>query len=243
VAFPWILYAGSASEALPVFAALKYRRTLPPARRWIVVWSLVLLSTSALLLFFALQRRNNHWVLFVSTPCRVAAILMALSCWHVDAIPRLVLRYAIIPFVLIWCLLVFKVESFDQFSLVAGPFRSLLLLTASVGTLLILVRHEEGNLLRNDWFWICAGLSLSYGTDVALEPISRLLVGTHASMVSSAYQIKMLIDIVVSLIIARGMLCPIPPRSSGGPSSPVSSPSRSSWPRSASPSSSTSAGM
>jgi hypothetical protein len=208
-----------------------------------VVWSLVLLSTSALQLVFAMRHRNNHWIGPVSNPLRVAAILMALSYWHTDAIPRLVLRFAIIPFVVIWCLLVFKVESFDQFSLVAVPFRSLLLLTASVGTLLILVRHEEGNLLRNDWFWICAGLALSYGTDAALEPISRLLVGTHASMVSSAYQLKMLIDIAVSLIITRGMLCPIPPRSSGGPSSPVSLPSRSSLSRSAPPSSSTSAVM
>ena len=207
------------------------------------MWSLILLSTSTLMLILSLHHRNNHWVTLVSNPLRVAAILMALSCWHPEAIPRLVLRYSILPFVLIWCLLVFKVESFDQFSLVAVPFRSLLLLTASLGTLLLLVRREEGNLLRNDWFWICAGLSLSYGTDVALEPLSRLLVGTHLGMLTSAWQLKMLIDVVVSLIIARGMLCPILPRSSGGPSSPVSSPSRSSSLRSASPSSSTSVGM
>jgi hypothetical protein len=243
LAIPWIMYAGAASEALPPLAGLKYGRALPLARRWIVAWSLILVATSSLMLIFAMQRRNNHWVTLVSNPFRVAAILMALSYWHSDAIPRLVLRYAIIPFVIIWCLLVFTVESFDQFNLVAAPFRSLLLLSASLGTLLILIRHEEGNLLRNDWFWICGGLSLSYGTDVALEPVSRRLVGNHAAMVVSAYQIKMLIDIVVSLIIARGMLCPIPPRSSGGPSLPVSSPSRSSFSRSASPSSSTSGAM
>jgi hypothetical protein len=243
LAYPWLFFVGAASEALPPLAGLKFGRALPPARRWIVVWSLILVSTSTLMLILSLQHRNNHWVSFVSNPFRVAAILMALSCWHSDAIPRLVLRLAIIPFVIIWCLLVFKVESFDQFSLVTGPFRSLLLLAASLGTLLILVRHEEGNLFRNDWFWICGGLSLSYGTDVALEPLSRLLVGTQVGMLTSAWQLKMLIDIVVSLIIARGMLCPILPRSSGGPSSPVSSPSRSSFSRSASPSSSISGGM
>jgi hypothetical protein len=243
VAIASIFYAGAASEVLPAIAGLKYGRALPSARRWIVVWSLILVASSTLMLIFAMQRRNNHWVSFVSNPFRVAAILMALSCWHSDAIPRLVLRYSIIPFVVIWCLLVFKVESFDQFSLLTGPFRSLLLLTASLGTLLLLVRHEEDNLLRKDWFWICGGLSLSYGTDVALEPLSRRLVESHAAMVVSAYQIKMLIDIVVSLIITRGMLCPIPPRSSGGPLSPVSSPSRSSFSRSAPPSSSTSAVM
>jgi hypothetical protein len=237
------MYVGAASEALPPLAGVKYGRALPSARRWIVVWSMILVTTSTIMLIFAMQRRNNHWVLFVSNPLRVAAILMALSYWHSDAIPRLVLRYAIIPFVIIWCLLVFEVESFDQYSLVTAPFRSLLLLTASLGTLLLLVRHEEGNLFRNDWFWICTGLSLSYGTDVALDPLSRLLVGTHLGMLTSAWQLKMLIDIVVSLIIARGMLCPIPPRNSGGPSSPVSSPSRSSFSRSASPSSSISAVM
>jgi len=243
LAYPWLFWVGAGSEALPPLAALRYGRALPPARRWIVAWSLTLVSTSTLMLILSLQHRNNHWVSFVSNPFRVAAILMALSCWHAEAIPRLVLRYAIIPFLIIWCVLVLKVESFDQFSLVTGPFRSLLLLTASLGTLLILLRREEGNLLQNDWFWICGGLSLSYGTDVALEPISRLLVGTQVGMLTSAWQLKMVIDIVVSLVIARGMLCPIPPRSSGGSSSPASLPSRSSWPRSAPPSSSTSAAM
>lgn len=243
MAYPWLFWAGASSEALPPIAGLKYGRALPPARRWIVVWSIVLVATSALLLVLSLHHRNNHWVSFVSNPLRVAAVLMALSYWHADAIPRLALRYAIIPFTLIWCLLVVRVERFDQFSLVTAPFRSLLLLAASLGTLLLLLRHEEGSLLRKDWFWICSGLSLSYGTDVVLEPLSRRLLADHPGMVISAYQIKMVIDIVVSLVIVRGMLCPILPHSSGGSLSPASSPSPSSWPRSAPPSSSTSAVM
>jgi len=220
--------AAIASQVLPPLAALRYGRRLPSARRWIFLWAVLLLAYD--LTQVALLRRGQHnlWLRYPFGPIEAGVVLVALSLWHGDSVARLALRVAVPVFTLIWILLVAFVERTDTFGLVTGPLQALVLLVASLGTLLFRVRTQEGRLSQEDWFWVCTGLSLWYGTSAALEPLSRLLVAEHPSVVSSAYQVKAVVDILASLIIARGMLCPIPPRPSGGSSSPESSRLRSS---------------
>jgi hypothetical protein len=223
VAISPVFYAGAASQAIPPLAALRYGRRLPAPRRWIVGWALLLLGNDLTQLAFALSGRHNLWLRYLVGPVETGVVLIALSLWHGDSVARLALRVAVPVFTLIWILLVALVERTDTFGLVTGPLQALVLLVASLGTLLLRVRTQEGRLSREDWFWVCTGLSLWYGTAAALEPLSRLLVAEHPSVVSSAYQVKAVVDILASLIITRGMLCPIPPRPSGGSSSPASS--------------------
>lgn len=226
MAIPWVSYAATASQALPPVAALGYGRRLPLARRWVAAWALLLVVNDLTQLAFALSGRHNLGIRYLVGPVETGVVLIALSLWHGDSVARLALRVAVPVFTLIWILLVAFVERTDTFGLVTGPLQALVLLVASLGTLLLRVRTQEGGLSQEDWFWVCAGLSLWYGTSAALEPLSRLLVAEHPSVVSSAYQVKAVVDILASLIIARGMLCPIPPRPSGGSSSPAFSPSR-----------------
>ena len=220
------MHAATASQAIPPLGALRFGRRLPAARRWVVGWALVLLGNDLTQLAFAQSGRHNLGIRYLVGPVETGVVLIALSLWHGDSVARLALRVAVPVFTLIWFLLVAFVERTDTFGLVTGPLQALVLLVASLGTLLLRVRSQEGGLLQEDWFWVCAGLSLWYGTSAALEPLSRLLVAEHPSVVSSAYQVKAVVDILASLIIARGMLCPIPPRPSGGSSSPAFSPSR-----------------
>lgn len=235
MAIPPVFYASWASQALPAIAALRHRRSLPLARRWIVAWSLAGLAFDAVGLYFALRRQNNHWLSYISAPTMAVTVLMALSCLQPGLLGRRLLRLIAVSFVGAVIVLVLFVESVSTFSLLRGPIESLLIVAASLGTLLVLIRQEQGSLLQRDWFWICTGLALRYGGAVALDPLARLLIGDSQQVVLSALKVKAVVDMAAYLLIARGVWCPVLPQPSSGPSSPVSLPSRLSSPPSAQP--------
>ena len=232
---PPIFFVSSASQALPALAALRHGRTLPPARRWIVAWGLAGLLIDGVQLFLGRRGQNNHWLSYIGAPVLAFAALMALSSWHQSPALRRMLRGAGYLFVLAVVGLVAFVERVSTFSLLRGPIESLLIVAASLGTLLLLVRQEQGSLLQRDWFWICSGLALRYGAAVALDPLARLLIGDSQQVVLSALKVKAVVDLAAYLLIARGVWCPVLPQPSSGPSSPVSLPSRLSSPPSAQP--------
>lgn len=228
MAIPWVFYAAAASQALPAIAALRHGRNLPVARRWIVVLGLAGLIVDGVGLYYALRRQNNHWLSYLAAPVLAFTALMALSCWQQSRAVGRLLRGAAILFVAAVVVLVAFVESVRTFSLLRGPIESLLLVSASLGTLLLLARQEQGSLIQRDWFWICSGLALRYGAAVALDPLARLLIGDSRTVVLSALKIKAVVDMTAYLLIARGVWCPVLPQPSSGPLSPVSSRSSSS---------------
>jgi hypothetical protein len=196
----------------------------------------VVLSQDGIDLLYSIRGKENLWLGNIIGPIELATVLLALAWWHPKGLRRTTLRVTIPIFVMVWVLLIALVETGDSFNLVAGPLKSLIMLVASVSTLLFALRGEEGNLVRQDWFWITIGLALKYGCDAALEPFSRMLVQTRPDLVLTAFKSKSVADVVASLAIAGGILCPIPPlRASSGPMSPASSPSPSSSPHSAPP--------
>jgi len=230
---PAIQYLSWASQGFPALAGVRDRGRIPPARRWIIAWGLIGLSLDAVSLWLALRQQNNHWVSYLAAPLEVSTLLLALSCWQPSVAGRRVLCSAAIAFVAADVLLVGSVENVKTFSLLRGPIESILIVVASLATLLVLIRQEQGSLLQRDWFWICAGLALRYGAGAALDPLGRVLVGNSPEVVASVLNVKAVVNVVSNLLIARGVWCPILPQRSYGPSPPVSSPSLSSSPPSA----------
>jgi hypothetical protein len=234
MAIPPLAYASSASKVLVVIAGLRRGRRLSPARRWIVAWALIGLLIDGVMLAYALRRQNNHWMSYLAAPIEVSTLLYALSHWHLDR-GRRILRILAAAFVATVIVLVAFVESLTTFSLVRGPIESILIVSASLVTLLLLIREEQGSLVQRDWFWICAGLALRYGSGVTLGPLGRMLIGDSPAVVLSLLDVRAVVNILSSVLIARGIWCPILPLRYSGLSSPVSSPSPSSSPPSVRP--------
>jgi len=232
MAIPPLSYVSSASKVLVLLAGLRQGRKLSEARRWIVAWALIGLMIDGVMLVYALRQQNNHWMSYLAAPIEVGTLLFALSYWHRDR-GRRILRVLAAAFVVTVIVLVAFVESLTTFSLLRGPIESILIVAASLATLLLLIRHEQGNLLQRDWFWICAGLSLRYGAGVTLGPLGRMLIGDSPAVLVSMFEVRAVVNIVSSVLIARGVWCPILPQRFYGPSPPVSLPSLSSSPPSA----------
>ena len=225
---PWILYADLVATAFPLASGLLARRRLTPGRRWIVVWSGLFVVANLGALFLGMMGRNNHWITYVVTPIAGVLALLAFSTWQTSAIARLAMRLAIPLLAITWVGIVVVLENTKTFSLVAEPFAGLLILAASIYTLISRAFAEPGNLFRQDWFWIAVGMALYSGMAVALPPTAHWLLARHPELVAKAYQVKAAAEILALVLIARGVLCPIPATPFGGSSLPGRSRSASS---------------
>jgi hypothetical protein len=176
--------------------------------------------TDAIALQYALRKVNNLWIGYISGPVLALAVLFALSCWHTDPRSRRLIRLAGLGLIALVGLLTLLVEDLSRHSLIRRPAESLLIVVVSLWTLLTLVRQETGHLGRQDWFWICLGLTLRYGAAIAIDPLARSLLGPSQEAVYTAYQIRSVAFIVSYVVIARGMWCRILPLGFSGRTSP-----------------------
>ena len=219
---PVLAYVGASSQLLPLLAAGIMRHGLRGPRAWVVAWCGVLLFSDLVQLILSRQDVNNLWVPYITTPMAGAAILWALSKWQDRQVPRLTLQAAIPLFLITWVLLVVLVEKPGTFSTAADPVYSLLGLGAAVYTLVSRSADEPEPLTRQDWFWICGGLSLYFGTASTLGPVAAFLLTEHPVLVIRAYEVKSATDVLAFLAIAKGITCqPSQPQASGVSSSPV----------------------
>jgi len=224
----WILHAGFLSQFVPPFAALKARARLNAARKGALTWSVLLVTINLTALGFALSHRHNLWISYTLDPLLAAVGLWTLSQWQSHSVSRTTLQLLIPLYLLAVIVLTVTVEEMSSFSRITGPFTSLLLLGVSLYTVIGRSLEASAQLLWADWFWIGLAFALFYGSDAALGPLSRALLNDRPDLVLAAHKIKAVVAIVVSLALARGLLCPNPPMTSGGSSSPGSSPSPSS---------------
>ena len=233
---PLILWIASGSQALPILASFKHGASLPVPRRWIVGWAALLLVNDAILFWYARQGISNLWIGYVTHPLVLATVLMALSYWQPGTRIRTLYRVAIPVFVLILLVVSVLFEDRNSYSLITGPFEDLVLFAASLATVLVGAWRLEASLAKQDWFWVGIGLALMHGTSAGYDPVARLLVGRDLASLETISKATAWIDLIASLLIARGVLCPIPPpRTSSGPMPSASPRSPSSSLRSAPP--------
>lgn len=214
---PAVLHGAAVSQALPLVAGLMRRgRPLSAPARWVLVWCGLLLLGDAVSLATALQRIENLWILYGFVPLESAVALWALSSWQPHALLRLSYRLAI-PALLaataVPLLLLPPQQTFDQ---IVAPLHALVLLVASLHTLLHRSILAEGSLARETWFWTGLGLCLYFGSDVAVRPFAQALLATNPDWVRGVYFARAWTHILAFVLITVGILCPLFPRRSGG---------------------------
>ena len=214
---PFILHAAALSQMLPVIAGLRFRSRLPAARVWTIAWCVTLLLSDALQLWLRGSTGNNNlWVRVASTPIQNAIMLWTLSLWQPDPVSRLAFRVAIPLDVLALLALIPAAESAAVFNQFTWPFQALVLLAGSLYTLVRRSISEPDRVTSRDWFWISLGTSLFFAFRMALPPFVELMLPAHNALARLAYVVSAWADILAYILIARGMLCPLPQARSGG---------------------------
>jgi hypothetical protein len=200
-------YIAVFTQLLPVAAALRAGRGLGPALRIIVVLLLLMFTQDCVMWWMKTHQLRNLWVRNLTMPLFTALVLWALSLWQVGAVSRLTLRLAIPLFVAVWVgILVLLRPGLNQYNPHADVLQAVLLVCVSAYTLVSGALRAEEPVWRQPWFWVTAGLLLTYGGSAALAPVSVLLEHTSREQHLRVYAIFSSVDIVAHLLMTGGML-------------------------------------
>jgi len=207
---PALLHLAVAAEALPLVAAAVVRRGLGAgaARGWVLAWCGLLTAANVAQLWLGSRGVNNLWLSWVVNPVGGALVLWALSCWATRELPRLTMRLMIVAFLLVWAVLTLAFDQASTFSRAAEPLANLVCLGAAAYTLVARSRTAGGDLLRQDWMWVSAGMALYFGTLATRSPLSALLVSSDPALLVRAYELAAVLCIAALLAITRGVTCP-----------------------------------
>jgi hypothetical protein len=205
---PAVLYLAIVAEAIPLLAAAAARRGAGGGRSWVLAWCALLTACNVTQLWLGAQHVNNLWVSWVVNPLGGALVLWALSCWLTRELPRLTLRLMIVPFLAVWAVLALAFDRASRFSSAAEPLADLVCLGAAAYTLVARSRTSSSDLLRQDWFWVSAGMVLYFGTLATRSPLSALLVSSDPALLVRAYEVAAALCVVALLSITRGVTCP-----------------------------------
>jgi hypothetical protein len=208
VRIPLIIHLAAAADAAPLLAAVAARRPVRGARGWLLVWCATIAVFNYTSLYLALHGTHNVWLSYIFTPLSTALVLWALSCWQTGEVARLTMRYAIVPVLVLWAVLTAAFENTSTFSHAAEPMAYLVCLAVAAYTLLVRSLQSRGDLLRQDWLWVTAGLALYFGTWSSIVPLSALLAGSAPALLARAYETQAVLEIAAMLAIARGVTCP-----------------------------------
>jgi len=206
VRFPLLMDASSACQGLPLVVAAM-RGQLRGARAWFFAWCAVNLLETGTMIGLNLADVHNLWVPYVFQPAEGALALWAFSCWQVSAGARRAMRLAIPPFLLVVLVLSASLESVASFSRWMQPLTALVGLVAAASTLVARSRTSTSDVLRQDWFWVSAGMALYLGTFSMIGPLSALLAG-NIPLLLGALKVHAALTILAFLAIAWGLWCP-----------------------------------
>jgi hypothetical protein len=221
-----------AAELTPLLAAIRVRRSLTPALRLVTAVFGLGIAQEIVNAWLTSRHVHNTWLNNVLMPVYTGLFLWAFSFWQIGAVSRLAMRLAIPLFVLVWFVLTVLMDGVTGFPRFSGPIQSLLLVCVAAYTLITASMRATDPVWKHDWFWISAGVLLTFGTSTLLQPITGHLAYTHPATAKSVISIWNVIDGTASLLIMGGILCARRHPTSGGSSWPrpswrASSPSRS----------------
>jgi hypothetical protein len=205
--------AATWSQLLPLFAMPPGR--LPAARKLILLWCVVFFVSDFAQVALTKLVGNNLVFMSISIPLEDAILLFALSHWQTRPVFQLAFRLgAPLLFATSIAIAVF-VGEFATYNEFAGPFRSLVVLAATLFTIVDRSRIETRPLAQCDWLWISIGVALYYSAMVAIAPMMKLASPQGLDAIARVFIFRAVADVIAFTIIAKGIRCPIPADSSG----------------------------
>lgn len=204
-----IAVSATLSQLLPPLAIRRTWRTTSAVRRIVAIWCLFFFFSDVLQIAVSRFRYNNHWLFVLIDPLEDAIILWALSLWQRSPLARLWVRTAIPLTVLGYVLIVFGAGEVDTFKQFGTAFRSLIVLSAALFTLISRGVDEPDGVWDKDWLWVSIGVALYYGLLVATDAFLEAVINEDLQLARAVITSKSLANIVVFLLVWRGLRCPL----------------------------------
>ena len=149
-------------------------------------------------------------------PVAMPGVAAKVPGWLMDAEGPLTLRWSYLPQMLPWLWRFIRSATPGKVEAQARALRALL--AGSLYTLVTRSSNEPDRVTSRDWFWVTLGTSLFFAFRMALPPFVELMLSTNRELTRLAYVVSAWADILAYILIARGMVCPLPQARSGGSS-------------------------
>ena len=211
-----VAWIATFAQLLPVYAVARLGSRATPARRWVAAWCVAFFASDIFQIFISSQqRRENLWFFTIANPIEDALLLYALSFWQTRPLHRIAFRVAIPLVILIYLGIGFAAGELATFKTFSGPFRTLVILSAALFTLLSRAAAEPEGVWQKDWMWATLGMALFYGISVAADPIVAAIYPRSVRLAQLVYGVKAIGDTFAYVLVWKGMRCPIQPTYSG----------------------------
>lgn len=189
---------------------------MPVPARWVLAWCSLLVVTDLASLAVAYLWGENLWLQYFAVPLGSTLVLWGLSEWQLSDLMRLAYRLTIPTLVLATAAVLLTRGPAPLFDEVVGPFHELVLLAASLHTVVHRALRSDRTILGEPWFWIGMGLSLYFAASVAIGPFAQALLVSNVDWVRQAYIARAWTSVLAFVLITTGILCPLFRRASGG---------------------------
>ncbi len=207
MAIPIFFHFAFATEALPIAAVLAVRGRRPPdPYRRVAIWagSLMIIDLASQIIGSLVG--NNLFLAGVFEPVEAGLTLWILATWQPRAFGRLYIT--MIPLMGIMTALALVTPGFSGiWDAWLGPSLAILMLIASLQTLIQRALSSRELLTDTEWFWICIGLSIYWFSSVPLPPFLNGYVVTHEVWVWRMLYTRSALLIVAFCLITWGVLC------------------------------------
>lgn len=210
-----VLVVATIAQLLPLIPVLRLGARAPLPRKWMAAWSVTYFVVDLIQIAISRTGKENLWFITISQPLEDALLLWALSYWQTRPVFRIAFRVAVPLVVVIYLAIGFAAGELDSFKTFSGPFRGLVLLSASLFTLLSRVSVEPEGVWKKDWLWTTMGTTLYYGLHVATDPIVAALYERSVELAQLVYAVKSIGDVIAFALVWQGMRCPLQSTSSG----------------------------
>ncbi len=196
-------------QLLPWLEVVRAPRDIRPiARRWVGYWALAFFVSDILQTSLA-TGGPILWFVLVAFPVEDACLLWAYSYWQIRPIARLTFRAGIPAVTVVFLGLAAWAGETNDFQVVSGLFRFLVMLSALSYTLVTRARVEMGRIWERDWLWVSLGALLYYGAFVGVIPVTAALLPENVQLARLVYVVKAAVDTIAFVLVWKGTRCPV----------------------------------
>ena len=209
MAIPVLLYVASASQGLPVLAAMVAGGRRPPASHLrVATWCTLMVLSEVMNVVAGIVTGSSLWVGYFIMPIEVCMTFWILTLWQPNEPLRRLYRITISVVAVLSGILLLVTDHVVAFERWIAPALALVSLAAVVHTLIHNSLRSLQLLTSQDWFWICLGMALFWLMFAPLPPFADALLASNLEWVRMAYLARAWTIIAAFALISWGILCP-----------------------------------
>ncbi|OGC89551.1 MAG: hypothetical protein A2W25_14390 [candidate division Zixibacteria bacterium RBG_16_53_22] len=196
-----VLYATTASSALPVAAGFAFYRRARLDTKILLALFILILAIDFYYLYCAWRQSSANWIHHFYLPVEYAALGIVISTWQARLIEKKVILSSVVLFTLLCAWYIIGVQDWTSSSDFTASVACALFVGMASYTLIGIERRQAGALLKDYRFWFLIGLLIYSSGNLAYFAFFRRFVSYYL------WAGHNLLNIVANVCYTVGFVC------------------------------------